>query len=160
MEQQEYRAQGLYFEDMRIGDRMSSPGRTVTEADVVMFSGLSGDWHEVHSDAEAARNSIFGQRVAHGVLGLSIATGLAGRMPGLAGAVQSFIGLDWRFKKPIFLGDTIHVQAEVSKKRPVKALGGGFVVLKMVIMKQDDQVVQEGEWIVLFRGRPDGRQQA
>jgi 3-hydroxybutyryl-CoA dehydratase len=155
VETRDYRAEGLYFEDFHVGDRMQSPARTVTEADVVNFSGLSGDWHEAHSDAEATKHGLFGQRVAHGLLGLSMASGLASRLPVMAGTVQSFIGVDWRFKRPIYLGDTIRVSAEITRKKPAKALGGGYIVLQVAILNQRDEVVQQGRWIVLFKGRPD-----
>jgi 3-hydroxybutyryl-CoA dehydratase len=155
VETTEHRAEGLYFEELHVGDRMQSPARTVTEADVVMFSGLSGDWHEAHSDAEAAKHTLFGQRVAHGLLGLSIASGLASRLPVMAGTVQSFIGVDWRFKKPIYLGDTIRVVGEIIRKKPAKPLGGGYIVIRAAIHNQSGEVVQQGRWIVLFKGRPD-----
>ncbi len=72
--------QGLYFEDYTTGDSVTSQGRTVTEADIVSFAALSGDWNAIHVDAEYAKKGMFGERIAHGMLGLSIATGLAARL--------------------------------------------------------------------------------
>jgi len=150
----EKRARGLYFEEFAVGDCMLSPGRTVTEADIVAFCGLSGDFNELHSNAEYAKQTLFGKRIAHGLLGLSMASGLAGRLGFLEGTAQAFMGLEWKFKGPIFAGDTIHVSATVAQTRAVQRLGGGIVVLGVSVLNQNDQVVQEGRWTVLMRSRP------
>jgi 3-hydroxybutyryl-CoA dehydratase len=150
----EHRARGMYFEEFVVGDNMISPGRTVTEADIVGFCGLSGDFNELHSNAEYAKQTLFGKRIAHGLLGLSMASGLAGRLGFLEGTAQAFMGLDWKFTGPIFAGDTIHVHATVLQTREVKRLGGGIVVLKVSVLNQKDEVTQEGRWTVLMKSRP------
>jgi 3-hydroxybutyryl-CoA dehydratase len=139
-----------------VGQSISSPGRTVTEADVVAFAALSGDWNPMHTDAEFAAKHPFGQRVAHGLLGLSIASGLAVRLGFLEETVLAFreIG-EWKFSLPIYLGDTIRVRATVTATKPMRRLGGGLVSLKTEILNQDDQIVQRGTWGVLIRSREE-----
>lgn len=154
MSPKEKRTRGLYFEEFEVGDCMISPGRTVTEADIVAFCGLSGDFNELHSNAEYAKHTLFGKRVAHGLLGLSMASGLAGRLGFLEGTAQAFMGLDWKFKGPIFAGDTIHVRATVAQTKAVTRLGGGIVVLDVSVLNQKDEVAQEGRWTVLMKSRP------
>lgn len=144
--------QGLYFEEFRPGQSIVSPGRTVTEADVVAFAALSGDWNAMHTDAEYARGTMFGQRVAHGLLGLSIASGLAVRLGFLEGTTLAFRELgEWKFSLPIFLGDTIRVRATVAELKPMERLGGGLVSFKVEVLNQDDKAVQRGVWSVLVK---------
>ena len=146
---------GLYFEDFNIGDSVTSAGRTVTEADVVGFAALSGDWNAIHVDAEYAKQGPFGQRVAHGLLGLSIASGLAVQLGFMRETVLAFreIG-EWKFSLPIYLGDTIHMRATVVETKPMARLGGGMVTFKVELLNQEDNVVQRGTWTVLVKGRP------
>ncbi len=148
------RPRGMYFEEMEEGLEMTSPGRTVTETDIVLFSGLSGDYNQLHTDAEYARDTPFGQRIAHGLLGLSIASGLASRLGFIEGTAIAFMGLDWKFKAPVLIGDTIAVTARILRKRPMRRLGGGVVAISMTVRNQRGETTQEGEWTVLIRSRP------
>jgi 3-hydroxybutyryl-CoA dehydratase len=143
---------GLYFEEFEIGQAITSVGRTVTEADVVAFAALSGDWNSIHTDAEFAADHPFGQRVAHGLLCMSIASGLAMRLGFLEETALAFreIG-DWKFSLPVFMGDTIRVRATITETKPMRRLGGGLVNLKVEILNQDDKVVQRGTWGVLVK---------
>jgi acyl dehydratase len=145
---------GLYFEEFEVGQLIASVGRTVTEADVVDFAALSGDWNQLHTDALYAAGHPFGQRVAHGLLVLSIASGLAMRLGVLEGTALAFreIG-EWKFSLPVFLGDTVSVRVTVSETKPMPRLGGGLVTLKVEILNQDNKVVQRGTWGVLVEGR-------
>ena len=145
---------GLYFEDYERGQTVTSAGRTVTEADVVTFAALTGDWNAIHTDAEYAARHPFGQRVAHGLLGLSIASGLAVRLGFMEETVLAFreIG-SWKFSLPIYLGDTIRVRVTVTDAKPMRRLGGGLVTLKAEILNQSDKVVQRGTWGVLIKSR-------
>ena len=104
-----------YYDDLAIGDRITSRGRTITETDLVVFSGLSGDYTQLHTDEEHAKAGPFGGRIAHGCLTLSIATGLEFQLFGTGEVrVLAFYGLDRvRFVKPVFIGDTINVVVEV-----------------------------------------------
>lgn len=144
---------GYYFEDLEVGQGIESPMRTVTESDVVQFAGLSGDYNQLHTDAEFAKETPYGQRIAHGLLGLSIASGLAARTGFLEGTVQAFTGLSWKFKAPVFIGDSIKLVVQVIGKRPIPSMGGGMVVLKMRVLNQEAETVQQGEWTVLIKSR-------
>jgi acyl dehydratase len=145
---------GLYFEEFEVGQSISTQGRTVTEADVVAFASLSGDWNPMHTDAEFASRHPFGQRVAHGLLGLSIASGLIVRLGVVEETALAWreIG-EWKFSLPIYLGDTIHVRATVTGTKQMRRLGGGLVWLKVEILNQDDKVIQRGTWGILVRSR-------
>lgn len=145
---------GLYFEEFEIGQSVESPMRTVTETDVVQFAGLSGDYNQLHTDVEFARETPYGERIAHGLLGLSIASGLASRAGFIEGTAQAFTGLNWKFKAPILIGDSIKLVAEVSKKRALARLGGGMVIFKIKVVNQKKETVQQGEWTVLVKSRP------
>ncbi len=145
--------QGLFYEDYSIGASITSQGRTVTESDIVSFAMLSGDWNPLHTDAESARATPYGERIAHGLLVLSMATGLAERLGFMHQTVLGFMGLDWQFRAAVKIGDTIRVQAAVSELKPMPRLGGGYVTLKVQILNQDDKVVQRGEWTVLVKSK-------
>ena len=138
-----------------MGQQITSPGRTITEADVVTFAGLSGDTNSIHTDAEYAKNSAFGQRVAHGLLGVSIVSGLAVRTGIMEGTVIAFREIkNWKFSLPVFIGDTIHVIMEVKEKKAMPRLGGGSILLSLDVRNQDDQTVMKGIWNVLIQSQP------
>ena len=143
-----------YFEDFEVGQEVATSGRTVTETDVVMFAGLSGDHNPLHVDAEYARATPFGERIAHGVLGLAIATGLAERTGLMATTVEAFLGLDWKFRAPIKIGDTIGATLQVTQ---VRAMGeaSGLVVFNVAIHNQRGETVQRGQWTVLVKRRAE-----
>jgi acyl dehydratase len=135
---------GVAFEDIRVGDEYRSPGRTVTEADIVIFAGLSGDYNVLHTDAEHMKSSLFGQRIAHGLLVLSIQQGLLERgMPGRPR--ELFVGLKWKFKGPVKIGDTLHVRGRVTGKRDAEAPEWGVVTMERQVVNQTGEIVQEGE---------------
>jgi acyl dehydratase len=152
---QEAQRRGLYFEELEIGLEMVSPGRTVTETDIVLFAGLSGDYNQLHTDAEYARDTHFGQRIAHGLLGLSIASGLVSRVGLFEGTAIAFMGLEWKFKAPVLIGDTIALTARVLRKREVRRLGGGLVFVGVTLKNQRGETVQEGEWTALIKSRSE-----
>jgi 3-hydroxybutyryl-CoA dehydratase len=145
---------GRYFEEFEIGDSVVSAGRTITETDVVMFAGLAGDYNQIHTDADYASQGMFGQRVAHGLLGLAVASGLANQRGFIEGTVLAFRELTWKFSLPIFFGDTIHVAATVAKLKPMRRLGGGAITFDVQVINQEDKVVQRGEWVVLVASKP------
>ena len=146
----------LYFEDLRVGEEYVSPGRTVTEADIVAFAGLSGDYNVLHTDAEFMRASIFGERIAHGLLGLSISTGLSTRATPRPFATIAFLGLRWRFKGPIKIGDTIKVRIKIADKRETSKPDRGIVTMHRTILNQRGETVQEGETEVMVERRHQG----
>jgi 3-hydroxybutyryl-CoA dehydratase len=149
-----YVPRGRYFEEFQVGDTIVSAGRTITEADVVNFAGVSGDYTQIHTDAEHARQRMFGQRVAHGLLGLAVASGLAAQLGFIEGTVLAFRELTWKFSLPIFFGDTIHVKAAVAELKSMPRLGGGLVRLDVQLVNQEDKVVQRGRWVVLVANKP------
>ncbi len=146
---------GLYFEEFEIGDQAESVGRTITETDIVNFAALSGDWNRIHTDEEYSKQQMFGQRIAHGLLVLSVASGLAVRMGFMEETVQAFMGLEWQFRKPVFIGDTVRLRATVKEKKAMKRLGGGLVIFKMEVLNQQGEVCQRGEWSVLCKSLPE-----
>ena len=142
-----------YFDEMEIGQKWVMKGRTITEADVVNFAGLSGDYTQLHTDEEHAKSSLFGKRVAHGVLVLSIATGLAVRLGFIEGTALAFRELTCKFSQPVFFGDTIHVKARVKELKPMPRLGGGSVIFDVWVINQDGKTVQKGEWNMLIASK-------
>lgn len=139
---------------LKVGETIVSPGRTITEADIVMFAGISGDWTELHTNAEYMKNSIFGQRIAHGLLTLSVASGLALRaMQRTQLEVLAFLGMDnVRFTAPVFIGDTIKVESEVVEERPSKSKPGACILRFMNVVKnQRDEVVATYETALMVR---------
>jgi acyl dehydratase len=142
-----------YFDDIEVGEEYESPGRTVTETDIVIFAGLSGDYNILHTDAEFMKQSIFGERIAHGLLGLSIQAGLFTRAT-LPYATIALAGLRWKFKGPIKIGDTIRVRARVSAKKDTDKPDRGVVTLERRVLNQRDEVVQEGETDLMVERRP------
>jgi len=148
------RPRGRYFEEFEIGDVVETAARTVTETDIVLFAGLSGDYNQIHTDVEFTKGTRYGERVAHGLLGLSIASGLAAQLGLIEGTVEAFTGLEWKFRGPILIGDTIRVRLEVKGKKEMSRLGGGFVTLDVAILNQRDETVQKGAWTALITGAP------
>ena len=142
-----------YFEEIQLGGEYVSPGRTVTEADIVAFAGLSGDYNVLHTDAEFMRTSIFGERIAHGLLGLALQSGLGTRAMARPFATLAFLGLRWRFKAPIKIGDTIKVRLEVTDKRETSKPDRGIVVIQRSVLNQRGEVVQEGDTDIMVERR-------
>ena len=145
---------GRYFQEFAVGDGVISPGRTVTEADIVAFAALTGDYNPLHTDAEYAKGTVFGERIAHGLLGLSIVSGLLDRLGFITGTVEAFTGLEWKFRGPIKIGDTIHAEARVTRKKAMRRLGGGFIIFDVALVNQRDETVQKGQWTVLIKDKP------
>jgi acyl dehydratase len=144
---------GRWFEEIDVGESYESPGRTVTETDIVLFAGLSGDYNVLHTDAEAMKSSIFGERIAHGLLGLAIQSGLLTRAAP-AYAALGLAGLRWKFKGPIKIGDTIRLRARVTAKKEGSQADPGVVTLERQVLNQRDEVVQEGETDLVVARRP------
>ncbi len=148
-----YRPRGMYFEEFTEGTQVVSQGRTITETDIVNFAGVSGDYNAIHTDAEFSKATPFGERIAHGLLVLSVATGLGMQLGFLDGTAIAFISLEWKFKAPVKIGDTVHLVAQVKQTKAMKALGGGFVTFDARVLNQRDEVVQEGTWTVLVKSK-------
>jgi len=130
-----------YFEDFVVDSVSTSRTRTITEADIVNFAGLSGDFVELHMSETAAAAGPFGKRIAHGALVFSVSTGLMIQMNQITDTVVAFYGLDkLRFTKPVFIGDTIHVTKKVLDKQP-KGSGRGLVAFETTVFNQHDETV-------------------
>lgn len=147
-----------YLEDLSVGAQFQTPGRTVTEADVVGFAGLTGDYASIHTDEEHARASIHGRRIAHGLLGLAFAQGLTWRVSSGEGSRLASLGWeDWRFLKPIFIGDTIHVRCRVvDLRRSASNPSRGIVVEELEVVNQHGEVTQRGRHATLVPVREPG----
>jgi acyl dehydratase len=149
------RPRGRYFEEFALGDKIITTARTVTETDIVNFAGLSGDFNQIHIDEAYASGQMFKRRVAHGLLVLSIASGLAVQTGFMEQTVMAFREItEWKFSKPIFIGDTVHVELEVTELKAMPRLGGGAVTIKLNVKNQNDEVVQTGTWIALMLSAP------
>ena len=148
-----YKPRGLYFEDFEIGQNLITAGRTITEPDIVRFAGLSGDFNQIHTDAAYAAGGPFGERVAHGLLVQSIATGLAVQLGFIEGTVLAFRELSCKFSLPVFIGDTVHVKLEIVEKKAIPRLGGGQIVMKFRVLNQQGKAVQRGNWAMLVQSR-------
>ncbi len=155
-----FHPRGLYFEDFSLGDVITSAGRTITEADIVNFAGLTGDFTQLHTNVEAARQGPFGQRVAHGLLGLAIASGMLVQLGYLEGTLLAFRELSWRFSLPVYIGDTLRASSKVAELKPLRRLGAGAVTFGVELLNQQDQVVQSGRWMVLVACKAPGAAQA
>jgi len=149
----EYRPRGMYFEEFTEATEVVSMGRTITESDIVNFAGVSGDFNTIHTDAQFGKATPYGERIAHGLLVLSVATGLATRLGFMEGTVIAFIGLEWKFKGAVKIGDTVHLVAKVKQTKAMRAMGGGFVVFDVRVLNQRNEVVQQGEWTVLVKSK-------
>jgi acyl dehydratase len=136
---------GLYYEDVAVGAESVSPGRTVTETDVVNYAGLSGDYQQIHTNVEFAEAGPFGQRLVHGPLGFTIAMGLSSRMGMFEGTAVAALGIqEWRFRAPIFIGDTVHLIVVVEEKRVTKDPSRGILNRRLRLVNQRGETVQEG----------------
>lgn len=142
----------FYFDDVEIGQEWYSTGRTVTETDIVNFAGLSGDFNPIHVDHEFARTTPFRRPIAHGLLVLSISSGLGLNCPPMR--TLAFLRMrEWQFKGPVFIGDTIRLRSTIREKE-VRARGRrGVIVWHREILNQDGKIVQEGVTLTLVEGR-------
>ena len=147
-----------YFDDVEIGQVWESPGRTITEADIVNFAGLSGDFNPIHIDHEFARNTPFRRPIAHGLLGIAIGSGLGLWSPPMR--TQAFLALkEWHFREPIFIGDTIRTRTKVLEKEVRSRGRRGVITWQRQLINQEGQVVQEGVSVTLVEGRGAAKEQ-
>ncbi len=150
MSERTYQPRGLYFEEFTVDQVLVTAARTITESDIVRFAGLSGDFNQIHTDAEFAAAGTFGQRVAHGLLVQSIASGLAVQSGFIEGTVLAFRELTCKFSLPVLIGDTIHVELEILSKKALPRLGGGQIEMKYGVFNQQGKAVQRGTWTMLL----------
>lgn len=145
---------GLYYEQFEIGAKMVTRGRTVTESDIVQFATLTGDLNPMHTDAEYCKTSFMGQRVAHGMLGISYAIGLLYQLGVLERTALAFRSLEIKFSAPVLIGDTIRAEVIVKEKKDAARLGGGLVTMDIRILNQESKVVQKGIVVMLMASQP------
>jgi acyl dehydratase len=141
----------FFFEDFQAGQRFVTKARTVTEADVVNFAGLTWDHNQLHTDAEFAATTMYGKRIAHGLLGVAIHTGLASSLSGQS--ILALLELRWQFKLPLYIGDTIHVEQVVSKMREDEQKDRGILTFEKELINQRGEAVQTGTTTVLLAKR-------
>ena len=142
----------FYFEDVVVGEPLETPALTLTEADVVRYAGLTGEWEPRTTDEGAARRSESGRRVIPDLLPLCISSGLGWRVPQSPLAVLAFMGFEWTFSLPLRIGDTIRSRSRTVAKRSMK--DGGVVVEEREILNQRGEVVQSGRLTLLVAKRP------
>lgn len=134
-----------YFDELTVGEIHESPGITITEWHVMQFAGVSTDFFELHTNDEFARQTEFGRRVAHGLLGLAVTDGLKNRSPFQTHAIAS-LHWSWDFAGPIFIGDTVHVKLRVSDLRASRSKPDrGVVTLDLELINQRGEIVQKGQ---------------
>jgi acyl dehydratase len=139
-------ARGLTYEEWEVGAVYETRGRTITETDVVSFAGLSGDYNPIHTDAEAAKATPFGERIAHGMLTVAISTGLANQTGLMEGTTVALLEQNIKYKAPVRFGDTVHLRMEVIEKRETSKPDRGIVKLAAQMLNQRNEVVVEMIW--------------
>jgi len=134
-----------YLEDLAAGQSFVTPGRTVTESDVMAFAGLTNDNNQVHTDVEFASKTRYGQRVVHGMFGASLCLGLIARTGVFEGSAVALLGIDqWKFPLPVFIGDTLTCTVEILSTRLTSSGRTGIVERRLVLRNQHGDIVQEG----------------
>jgi len=147
--------QSYYFEEFNEGEVFKTRARTITEADVIAFTGLSWDTNPLHTDAEYASKTIFGERIAHGALIFAIHTGLSAALGHLSTTVIAFLGMTWNFLEPVKIGDTVLVEQVVKEKKEVKKKDRGIVIFDTRVVNQKGAVVQQGDKTVMVKRKAD-----
>lgn len=142
---------GMYFEEFKAGQVFVSSGRTITETDLTMFSMISGDWNPIHADAEFCKSTKYGERLVHGVYGISIATGMIHDLGIFENTVVAMLGLsNWSFARPLFVGDTLHLEMEVTGTDGSRSRRIGSVDRLLRLVNQKGETAQEGNTSVLI----------
>ena len=145
----------LYFEDFTVGQKFVTKARTITEADIVNFAGMSWDHNQLHTDAEYAASTLYGKRIAHGLLGVIAHAGLSYELT--EESLLALLELTWQFKAPIYIGDTIHVEQTVKNLRESRSADRGILTFEKALINQKDEVVQTGTTTILLAKRSEKR---
>lgn len=147
-------ATGLYLDDFTVGESWVTPRRTITDAEVTAFAGISGDFNPLHIDEEYARSTQFGGRIFHGPGVFAIATGLESTLGIKSETAIAFLGMTWDMLAPVMIGDTIHVEETVTEVRPSRSKPDrGIVAFDVQVLNQRGVVCQRGTWNVMFKRR-------
>jgi acyl dehydratase len=144
---------GRFFDEFTVGEEFVTPGRTMTETDVVMFAAMSGDYNELHTSEAFGKTTQFGRRIGHGLLGLAVSHGLFFRLGLVEGTAIAFLGIDsWKFEAPFFLGDTLRIKVRVAEKTPSRSKPDrGVVKFFFQVVKEDETVIQSGYKTIMIR---------
>ena len=145
----------LFYEDFDRTVKLVTGKHTITEHDIDVFAALSGDTNPLHTDDAFAATTQYGERIAHGLLGLAIISGLAWQLGCLDDSLEAFTDLKWRYHAPVKIGDTLYARVHFRRKRPTDGYAGGFVVLDVTVFNQHEDIVQKGTWTTLVRSRND-----
>lgn len=143
----------LFFDDFKEGQKFQTASRTVTETDIVNFACLSGDFNPIHINAERAKKGPFGERIAHGLLGLAILSGLLHAIGIIRESVIAFVHLDWKFKSVVKIGDTITGNLEVSRRRSMDSQQG-LISFNTQVTNQRQELVADGLWELIIKKAP------
>lgn len=150
-------SRGKYYEDFEIGEEHESPGRTITEADLVLYAGLSGDYNQLHTDEEyCKRIGVFGKRIVHGLFALTLVEGLKSRLGHFESTSLASMEWKWRFLKPLFVDDTVRVKWKISAKRETRKPDRGIITEFVQLVNQNDEVIGEGDHLVMMQKRNKG----
>jgi acyl dehydratase len=143
-----------YLEDLAAGQTFTTPGRTITEADVMSFASWTNDNNQVHTDAEFAGKTRYGQRIVHGMLGTSLCLGLIARTGVFEGSAVALLGIDgWRYTAPVFIGDTLTCTVDILSTRRTSSGKTGIVERTVTLRNQHGEVVQQGRMDVMVLTR-------
>jgi len=144
---------GRYFDEFSAGDRYETPRRTIIDADIMQFAGLTADFNPLHTDDVFAAHSDFGQRVAHGPMLIGMAFGLASRAGLLDGTALALLDIGWRFLAPVRPGDTVSARIDVAETKPSRKADRGVVTFRIDILNQHQEVAQTGTAKILMKRR-------
>lgn len=142
---------GLFFEEFEIGAKYRSQGRTISESDVNTFAGLSGDFNPLHTDAEFAQTTIFGERIAHGMLTVVISTGMSNWTGIFAGTTIALLEQNIKYTGAVKFGDTVHLEMEVTEKKETSKPDRGVVKISARMLNQKDDVVVDMLWTLMMK---------
>ncbi|WP_418271752.1 MaoC/PaaZ C-terminal domain-containing protein [Intestinimonas sp.] len=148
-----YNPKGFYLEDYEIGREYTSQGRTITEADVVNFAGVSGDFNPLHTDEEFGKANQFGKRIAHGALGFIISTGLNNQMGIAEGTTIAFIECTVKYTAPLLIGDTVHIVVIPTEVIHSSKPGKGILKQLVKLVNQDERVIMESNQTLMVKSR-------
>ncbi|MCG3139488.1 MAG: Bifunctional protein PaaZ [Anaerolineae bacterium] len=145
------KTRGLTFDEFNVGDVFASQARTVTEADVVAFAGISGDFNPLHTDAEFGKTTPFGERIAHGMLIAAISTGMANWLGVFEGTTIALMEQVLQYKGAVKFGDTVHLELTVAEKKESSKPDRGVVIFSARVLNQENKIVIDGTWTTLMK---------
>lgn len=146
-----YEFKGKKYDEFNVGDVYTTASRTITEADVANFAGLSGDYNPLHTDEEFGKSTPFKGRIAHGMLCVSVATGLANQLGIFEGTSIALLSMTIKYKGAVKFGDTIQLELKVAEKKETSKTDRGIVTFDTAIQNQNNESVVEGQWIVMLQ---------